>query len=91
MNDNFSNYTQEVNSFVDWSDFNHLVLNVTKIEEKNMVNDFRKRTKVPDLIAVKEKDVERADTFKYLGVVLNNTFTWKQNADPIVKKTLYIV
>ena len=44
-------------SFVDWCDSNHLALNVTKTKE--MVIDFRKQTKVPDVIVIKEKDVER--------------------------------
>ena len=43
LNDNFINYTQEVISFVDWCDSNHLVLNVTKTKET--VIDFRKQTK----------------------------------------------
>ena len=38
LNDNFINYTQEVMSFVDWCDSNHVVLNVTKTKE--MVVDF---------------------------------------------------
>ena len=67
LNDNFINHTQEVMSFVDWWDSNHLVLNVTKTKE--MVLDFRKQTKVPDIIVIKENDVERVETFKYLGSV----------------------
>ena len=85
LNDNFINYTQEVMSFVDWCDSNHLVLNVTNTKE--MVIDFRKQTKVPDLIVIKENDAERVETFKYLGIVLDNKLTWKQNTDSIVKKT----
>ena len=85
INDNFINYTQEVMSFVDWCDSNHLVLSVTKTKE--MVIDFHKQTKVPDLIVIKEKDVERVETFKYLDIVLDNKLTWKQNTDSIVKKT----
>ena len=84
LNDNFINYTQEVMSFVDWCDSNHLVRNVTKTKE--MVIDFQ-QTKVPDLIVIKEKDLERVETFKYLGIVLDNKLTWKQNTDSIVKKT----
>ena len=85
LNDNFINYTQVVISFVNWWDSNHPILNVTKTKE--MVIDFRKQTKVPDLIVIKENDVERVETFKYLGVVLANKLTWKQNTDSIVKKT----
>ena len=57
LNDNFINYTQEVMSFADWCDSNHLVFNVTKTKE--MVIDFRKQTKAPGLIVIKENDVER--------------------------------
>ena len=85
LNDDFINYTQVVMSFVNWWDSNHLILNVTKTKE--MVIDFRKQTKVPDLIVIKENDVERVETFKYLGVVLDNKLKWKQNTDSIVKKT----
>ena len=85
LNDNFINYTQEVMSFVDWFDSNHLVLNVTKTKE--MVIDFRKQTKAPNLNVIKENDVERVETFKYLGIVLDYKLTWKQKTDSIVKKT----
>ena len=53
LNDNFINYTQEVMSFVDWCDSNHLFPNVTKTKE--MVIDFRKQSKLPDLIVIKKK------------------------------------
>ena len=85
LNDNFIKYIQEVMSFVDLCDSNHLVLNVRKTKET--VIDFRKQTKLPDLIVIKEKDVERVETFKYLCVVLDNKLMWKQNTDSIVKKT----
>ena len=51
-----------------------------------MVIDIGKKTKVPDLTVIKEKDVEKVETFKYLGIVLDNKLTWKQNADSIVSK-----
>ena len=57
-------------SFVDWCDSNHLVLNVRNTKE--MVIDFCKQTKVPDLIVIEEKGVERVDAFKYLDIVLDN-------------------
>ena len=58
-----------------------------------MVIDFRKQTNAPDLIVIKEKDVEGVDTLKYmyLGVLLVNKLTWKQRTDSILKKTnLYL-
>ena len=80
LNDNFINYKQEVISFVDWCDSNQIVLNVTK--SKDIVINFRKQTKVHDLIVK-----ERVETFKYLGIVLDKKLTWKQNTDSIMKKT----
>ena len=59
LNDNFSHYTQEVLSFIDWCDSNHLVLNITKTKE--MVIDFHKQTQQPELTAIKEKVVERVE------------------------------
>ena len=51
-----------------------------------MVVDFSKQTKVSDLIVIKEKDVERVDTFIYLGVVPGNKLMRKKSTDSIVKK-----
>ena len=62
LNDNFMNYTQEVLSFDDWCDSNHLVLNVTKTKE--MVIDFPKQSKVPDLIVIKEKKCRESRHFQ---------------------------
>ena len=82
----FNNYIQDVESFVDLCDSNHLTLNVTKTKE--MVIDSRKQKTVPDLaVIIEQKDVERVDTFKYRGIVLGNQLTWKKNTDSIVKKT----
>ena len=39
------------------------------------------------MIVIKENDVERVETFKYLGIMLDNKLTWKQNTDSIVKTT----
>ena len=46
-------------SSVNWCDSKNLVLNVTKTKE--MVIDFRKQTRVPDLFVIKENDVERVE------------------------------
>ena len=79
LNDNFINYTQEVVSFVDWCDSNHLVPNVTKTKEMELFSQA-------NLTVVKEEDVERVDVFKYLGVMLDNKLTLRQNTDSVVKK-----
>ena len=62
-----------------------LVLNINKT--KYLVIDFRRQEKNPEALISKEKEVVRMETFKYLGVVLNNKLTWKNNTDVIVSTT----
>ena len=62
-----------------------LVLNRSKT--KDLVIDFRGQEKNPEALISKEKEVVRMETFKYLGVVLNNKLTWKNSTDVIVSTT----
>ena len=41
----------------------------------------------PDITITKDKEVERVDILKYLGVTLDNKLTWRQNTEAVVKKT----
>ena len=64
-----------------------IVLNIRKT--KGIVIDFRRQENNPDAIIslIKKKDLERrVGTFKYLGVVLDNKFTWRDDVDVIVSK-----
>ena len=36
---------------------------------------------------IKYKDVERVDTYRYIGIALDNKLTWRQNTEAVVKKT----
>ena len=78
------NYLSEINTFVNWCDSNFLILNVDKTKE--MVIDFRKNKSTIPHITINNKIVERVDTFKYLGVVIDKELKWKQNTDNIIKK-----
>ena len=63
---------------------NHLVLNISKTKE--IITDFRSQENNPKPLIFKEKEVERLEMFKYLGVVLDNKLTWKNNTDVIISK-----
>ena len=61
------------------------VLNIiSKIKE--MVIGFRRQENNPSALIITEKEVERAETFKYLGFALNNKLSWKSNTGVIVSK-----
>ncbi|KAI4903258.1 hypothetical protein NFI96_009778 [Prochilodus magdalenae] len=77
-------YRDLVNSFVDWTARNHLLLNVTKTKE--MVMDFRRRRSTISPITIMGQNVELVDTYKHLGVQLNNKPDWKANTESVYKK-----
>ena len=58
-----------------------IVLSRTKIvligthQRLNVVESFS--------VAADKSSVERVDTFKYLGVTVEETFSWKEHAKPI--------
>ena len=82
--DDDTHYRQEIDRFVEWCDENYLELNVSKTKE--MIVDFRKNRPVLDDIVIKGEVVERANSYKYLGVVIDDKLTWKDNTDHIIKK-----
>ena len=53
---------------------------------KEMIIDFRKnKTAMPPLV-IGEQQVERVDSFKFLGTTIANTLKWDINAEIIAKK-----
>jgi gmma-aminobutyric acid receptor subunit gamma len=77
-------YRTLVDGFVEWSEQNHLRLNISKTRE--MVIDFR-RKKIPSRpLKVKGEVVEEVEDYKYLGVVIGNRLDWASNTDAVCKK-----
>ena len=83
-NDDHNNYFNEIRNFVQYCDRNYLELNVSKTKE--MIIDFRKNTQQTQPIIIKEQEIEQVKTYKYLGITLNNTLTWNDNTNSILKK-----
>ena len=78
-------YKNEISQFVNWCDENFLDLNVSKTKE--MIIDFRKGNKCEfDDILIKGQTVEKVSTYKYLGVVIDDQLSWKENTDYIHKR-----
>lgn len=78
-------YRGLVNDFCDWSTRNHLRLNVGKTRE--MVVDFRKKKEAQlTPVTIQGADVEVVQSYKYLGVHLDNRLEWSGNMDAVYKK-----
>ena len=62
----------EINDFVQWCDNNFLQLNVTKT--KQLCIDFRRKQTPSKPVCIKEEELVRVDTYKYLGIVIDSKF-----------------
>ena len=83
-NDEDALYHKQTENFVNWCHKNYLYLNVSKTKE--MCTDFRKNQRCPKPVYIKGEAVERADTYKYLGVVLIVNWTGKRTSTLCWKK-----
>ena len=83
--DNTAEHEGVVRNFVQWSAANHLRPNASKTKE--MVMDFRTTRRVPPVphIIIGEV-VEFVDNYKFLGVHLNSSLDWLDNAGAIYSK-----
>ena len=76
-------YRTLVDSFVEWSEQNHLRLNVDKTRE--MVIDFRRKKMPSQPLRIRGEVVE---DYKYLGMVIDNRLDWKSNTEAVYKKEM---
>ena len=83
-NDCDEEYHHAIQQFVDWCDENYLHLNVSKTRE--MCIDFRKNKREPKPVFIKNEQVERVDTYKYLGLTFDSKLNWNDHVNTLVKK-----
>ncbi|KAK3508627.1 hypothetical protein QTP70_000914 [Hemibagrus guttatus] len=78
-------YRVLIQDFVDWCQRNCRQINAGKTKE--LVVDFRRhKHPSPPPVNIQGKDIERADSYKYLDVHLNNKLDWTDKTDAIYKK-----
>eukprot|EP00061_Rhincodon_typus_P008497 g31150.t1 len=70
-NNDKSKYRREIEGSVTWCNENNLSLNVSKTEE--LITDFRKKGGEHTPIYINRTEVERVESVKFLGVMINNT------------------
>ena len=52
-----------------------------------MIIDYRKNKFSVNPIKIQDQEVEIVDTYKYLGVVIDNRLNWAPHVDKVLKKT----
>ena len=71
--------------FSSWCSNNFLHLNVSKTKE--MCIDFRRNRTVNSPIVINGEPVEQVDSFKYLGVILDENFSFTKHVTAVQKKS----
>ena len=67
-----------------WFKDNNFSLNVTK--KKEMIVDYRKRRTEHAPILIDGAVVEQVESFKFLGVHINNKLDWSKQTKTVVKR-----
>ncbi|XP_078810605.1 uncharacterized protein LOC144994967 [Oryzias latipes] len=77
-------YRGVITDFVSWCEVNHLLLNTSKTKE--LILDFKRSSPSQSPVNIQGSDIEVVDTFKYLGVHLNNRLDWSNNTDALYRR-----
>ena len=81
----YQSYLSSVVRFSSWRSNNFLHLNVSKTKE--MCIDFCRNRTVISHIVINSKPVEQVDSFKYLGVMLDEKLSFTEYAPAVQKKS----
>ncbi|KAK0145658.1 hypothetical protein N1851_015439 [Merluccius polli] len=73
-----------IRDFVSWSELNQLQLNTSKTKE--MIVNFRRKASHFTLVNIQGLDIEVVESYKFLGVHLNNKLEWTDNTHALYKK-----
>ena len=77
-------YRELTRAFSDWCNENCLLLNTSKTKE--MVIDFRRSKHQLQPVSMRGEVIEEVQTYKYLGVHLDNKLDWSTNTDALYRK-----
>jgi hypothetical protein len=77
-------YREEVRDLIVWRQDNNLSINVSKTKE--MIMDYRKRRAEQVSINIDRAEMERVESFKFLGVHITNELSWSKHTKTVVKR-----
>ena len=84
INNEKSDYHNEIELLLKWSNDNNPILNVGKTKELSV--DYRKCRNLKDSIIINGSAVKQVDIHKFLGLTVMNTLSCIQNTDKIITK-----
>lgn len=53
---------------------------------QEMMINFGRNNGVPDPVRIKAVEVERVDSYRYMGVIIDKKLNWHENSNAILKK-----
>ena len=80
-----TSYREEIRDLAGWCQNNNLSFNVTKTKE--MIVDCKKRSTEHIPVLIDGAVVEQVESFKFLGVHINNKLDWSKHTKTIVKRS----
>ena len=86
FNNDESLYREQVDAFVHWCNINYLNLNVKKTKE--MIFDFRRAQAEHYPLVISEESVELVQSYKYLGVIVDEKLTFTENVHHVYVKCI---
>ena len=82
IDDDESDYRNEIELLVKWSKDSNLILNVNK---PYVILDIRKCRNSKDSIIINDSSLKQGNIYTFLGLNVINTLSWTQDADKIMK------
>ena len=77
-------YFRDIDYFTTWCTENKLLLNTDKTKE--VIFDFRTKPSEIRPVVINGTVIEQVDSYKYLGVVIDNKLRWEEQATAVSKK-----
>ena len=77
-------YKNSIDHFTSWCEENKLLLNTDKTKE--LIIDFRIKKDPIDPVFIKNKQIDQVDSYKYLGITIDNKLNWDLQATSVFKK-----
>ena len=79
-----TNCRETIHWFVKWCEEHFLLLNGKKTKE--MIIDFRRNKNPLTPVLINNEEVERVESYKYLGVTSDNALNWNRHIMTLLKK-----